>query len=99
AEALRAMSSRLNVNTVKAFVALVIQTETLGVSIAQSLRTYSSEMRETRFLKAEEKAMRIPVLMTVPLVVCFMPVIVVALLLPPLIDVARTLMPQLAGGA
>jgi len=97
ADALRAMGERVDVDTVKSFVALLIQTEALGVSIAQSLRTYSVEMRETRFLRAEEKAMRIPVLMTLPIVACFMPVIIVALLLPPLIDVARTLMPQLAG--
>jgi tight adherence protein C len=97
ADALRAMAERVDVDSVKSFVALLIQTEALGVSIAQSLRTYSVEMRETRFLKAEEKAMRIPVLMTVPIVACFMPVIIVALLLPPLIDVVRTLMPTLAG--
>jgi tight adherence protein C len=97
ADALRAMGERLDVDSVKSFVALLIQTETLGVSIAQSLRTYSVEMRETRFLKAEEKAMRIPVLMTVPIVACFMPVILVALLLPPLLDVARTMMPLLQG--
>lgn len=97
ADALRALGDRVDVVSVKSFVALLIQTEALGVSIAQSLRTYSTEMRETRYLKAEEKAMRIPVLMTVPIVACFMPVIIVALLLPPLIDVARTLMPQMAG--
>jgi tight adherence protein C len=97
ADALRALGERVDVDSVKSFVALLIQTEALGVSIAQSLRTYSNEMRETRFLKAEEKAMRIPVLMTVPIVACFMPVIVVALLLPPMIDVVRTLMPQLSG--
>ncbi|MGH6966478.1 MAG: type II secretion system F family protein [Phenylobacterium sp.] len=97
ADALRAMADRVNVDTIKSFVALLIQTEALGVSIAQSLRTYSVEMREHRFLKAEEKAMRIPVLMTVPLVACFMPVIIVALLLPPAIDVVRTLMPALQG--
>jgi tight adherence protein C len=95
ADALRAMAERVNVDTIKSFVALLIQTEALGVSIAQSLRTYSVEMREHRFLKAEEKAMRIPVLMTVPLVACFMPVIIVALLLPSAIDVMRTLMPAL----
>lgn len=97
AEALRAMGERVDVDSVKSFVALLIQTEALGVSIAQSLRTYSVEMRETRFLKAEEKAMRIPVLMTMPIVGCFMPVIIVALLLPPMIDVMRVLLPQMSG--
>ena len=96
-DALRAMGERLEIESIKAFVALLVQTESLGVSIAQALRTYSAEMRESRMLKAEEKAMRIPVLMTVPLVACFMPVMVVALLLPPAIDLVRTLLPTLQG--
>jgi tight adherence protein C len=97
ADALRAMADRTAVDGVKSFVALVIQTEALGASIAQALRTYSTEMRETRFLKAEEKAMRIPVLMTVPLVACILPVIITALLLPAMIDVVRHLIPALSG--
>ncbi len=97
ADALKSMAVRLDVESIRAFVALLVQTEALGVSIAQGLRTYSAEMRESRFLKAEEKAMRIPVLMTIPLVACFMPVIVVALLLPPAIDLIRTLLPTLRG--
>lgn len=97
-DALKSMAERLDVDSIRAFVALLIQTDALGVSIAQGLRTYSAEMRETRFLKAEEKAMRIPVLMTVPLVACFMPVIVVVLLLPPAIDMVRNLLPALRGG-
>jgi tight adherence protein C len=96
ADSLRALGDRVGVDSVKAFVALLVQSDSLGVSIAQSLRTYSAEMRETRYLKAEEKAMRIPVLMTMPIVACFMPVIVVVLLLPPLIDTIRILGPALA---
>ena len=95
AEALRAMAERADLDVLSSFVALLIQTDALGVSIAQSLRTYSTEMRQTRFLKAEEKAMRIPVLLTFPLVACLMPVILVALLLPPVIDVVRTIGPAL----
>ncbi|MNO07116.1 hypothetical protein D3C81_2291830 [compost metagenome] len=54
-------------------------------------------MRANRFHVAEEKAMRIPVLMTIPLVACILPVVVFALLLPPIIDVIRELGPALAG--
>ena len=93
AEALRAMADRSDVQGIRSFVALVIQTDVLGASIAQTLRTYSAEMRQTRYLRAEEKAMRIPVLMTIPLVVCILPVIVGALLLPAVIDVIRYLGP------
>ena len=96
-EALRAMADRCNVAGIRSFVALAIQTDALGASIAQTLRTYSAEMRHTRFLKAEEKAMRIPVLMTIPLVVCILPVIIGALMLPAVIDVIRYLGPALRG--
>jgi tight adherence protein C len=96
ADALRALADRVSVDSVKAFVALLIQTDALGVSIAQSLRTYSTEMRESRFAKAEEKAMRIPVLLTLPVTACFMPVIVMAVMLPPGIDLARNLLPALS---
>jgi tight adherence protein C len=94
-EALRSMADRTGVSAIKSFVALLIQTEILGAGIAQTLRTFSAEMRETRLIKAEEKAMRIPVLMTIPLVVCILPVICTALLLPAMIDVSQTLMPAL----
>jgi tight adherence protein C len=94
-DALRALAARVDVESVKAFVALLVQSDSLGVSMAQSLRTYSAEMRETRFLKAEEKAMRIPTLLTLPIVGCFLPVIVVALMLPAGINMARTLIPAL----
>jgi len=97
ADALRAMADRYDVDSLKSFAALLIQSDQLGSSIAQTLRTFANEMREHRLLRAEEKAMRIPVLLTIPLVACILPVIVVALLLPPILDVAHTLVPALAG--
>jgi tight adherence protein C len=97
ADALRVMADRTDVESVRSFVALLIQTDTLGASIGQTLRTYSNEMRDHRYLRAEEKAMRVPVLMTIPLVACILPVIVTALMLPAVIDMIRNLMPALAG--
>jgi tight adherence protein C len=99
AEALRNMADRTQVEMISAFVALLIQTDALGGSIAQSLRTYSNEMRTHRMLKAEEKAMRLPVLLTVPLVLFILPVIMTAVLLPPYLDAARTLIPTMQGKA
>jgi tight adherence protein C len=98
-DTLRDMADRTDVVGIRSFVALVIQTEALGASITQALRTYSAEMRETRYLKAEERAMRIPVLMSVPVVTCMLPVIVGSLMLPAIIDVVRVVMPALAGHA
>lgn len=95
AEALRSLAERAQVDVVKSFVALLIQTDALGVSITQGLRTFSQEMRQHRMLKAEEKAMRIPVLLTIPLVACILPVIVTAVLLPAIIDTVRNVIPSL----
>ncbi|MFN3515220.1 MAG: type II secretion system F family protein [Phenylobacterium sp.] len=97
AEALRNLGERTAVPAVRSFAALLIQTDTLGASIGQTLRVYSKELRETRFMNAEEKAMRIPVLMTIPLVACILPVIMTALLLPGIIDVIRVGLPALRG--
>ena len=97
ADALRALADRTDVDSVKSFVALLIQTDTLGTSIGQTLRTYSDEMRKHRILRAEEKAMRVPVLLTIPLVACILPVIVSSLMLPAIIDVIRKLLPAMAG--
>jgi tight adherence protein C len=85
AEALRHMADRTQVEMIGSFVALMIQTDALGGSIAQTLRTYSAEMREHRMLRAEEKAMRLPVLLTIPLVLFILPSMMGAVMIPPFI--------------
>ena len=50
-------------------------------------------------LRAEEKAMRLPVLMTIPLVLFILPVIVTAVMLPPMIDGIRSFLPAMHGVA
>jgi tight adherence protein C len=99
ADALRGLAERLDMPSIRGFVSLLVQSQNLGASIAQGLRTYAVDMRHTRALRAEEKAMRIPVLMSVPLVSCFLPVIIVALLLPPMIDIVRQVLPSMHGFA
>lgn len=96
-EALENMAERSGVDTIKSFVGLVVQSDSLGVSIVQALKSFSEEMRENRFLRAEEKAMRIPVLMTAPITACFLPVLIFSILLPPIIDMVRTMGPALMG--
>jgi len=64
------------------------------------LRIYASEMRERRRLRAEEKAHRLPVLLSIPLVACMLPVMIGVLMLPAAIRVMRAIMPALnAGGS
>lgn len=81
-QALRTLASRTAVPEIAAFVTLIIQSDKLGASIGQALKVYATEMRESRRMRAEEKAMRIPVLLSVPLVCCLLPVMVSVLLLP-----------------
>jgi len=97
ADALRNLGERAQVPMISSFVGLLIQTDALGGSVAQTLRIYSQEMRAHRILRAEEKAMRIPVLLTIPLVACILPVIFAAVLLPAVLDYLRLMAPAMAG--
>ncbi len=98
-EALRRMADRAGVDEIRAFATLLIQSTKLGSSIAQTLRIYASEMREKRRMRAEEKAHRLPVLISIPLVACMLPVMISVLLLPAVIRVMRTVLPAMQGGA
>jgi tight adherence protein C len=97
-DALRRMADRAGADEIRAFATLLIQSTKLGSSIAQTLRIYASDMRERRRMRAEEKAHRLPVLLSIPLVVCMLPVMIGVLMLPAVIRVMRTVLPQLAGG-
>jgi tight adherence protein C len=97
-DALRRMADRAGVDDIRAFCTLLIQSTKLGSSIAQTLRTYASEMREKRRMRAEEKAHRLPVLISIPLVACMLPTMIGVLMLPAVIRVVRAMLPALHGG-
>ena len=97
-DALRRMGDRAGVDQIRAFATLVIQSDKLGASIGKTLRVYAAEMRERRRLAAEEKAHRLPVLLSIPLVTCMLPVMIGVLMLPAAIRIVRDLMPVMAGG-
>ena len=97
-EALRRMADRAGVDEIRAFATLLIQSDKLGSSVAQTLRIYAAEMREKRRMRAEEKAHRLPVLLSVPLVACMLPTMIGVLMLPAVIRVIRTLIPAMSGG-
>ena len=97
-DALRRMADRAGADEIRAFSTLLIQSHKLGSSVAQTLRIYASEMRERRRMRAEEKAHRLPVLISIPLVVCMLPVMIGVLMLPAAIRTIRILIPALGGG-
>ncbi len=90
-EALRSLSRRTAVPEISAFVTLIVQSDKLGASIATALKIYASEMREARRMRAEERAHRIPVLLSVPLVCCLLPVMIAVLMLPASIQMKNSM--------
>ncbi|GFM29441.1 type II secretion system F family protein [Novosphingobium sp. PY1] len=96
--ALRNMAAMARIDEIGSFATLLIQSDKLGTSIATTLRVYASEMREKRRMRAEEKAHRIPVLISIPLVACMLPSMIGTLMLPAAIRVVRIILPVMSGG-
>jgi tight adherence protein C len=92
-DALRRMADEVDVDEIRSFATLLIQSDQLGSSVGQTLRVYASEMREKRRMRAEEKAHRLPVLLSVPLVACMLPVMIGVLMLPAVVRVVREILP------
>ena len=89
--ALRTLARRTAIPEISAFTTLIIQSDKLGASIATALKVYASEMREARRMRAEEKAHRIPVLLSIPLVLFLLPSMLSVLALPPVINMKNTM--------
>lgn len=90
-QALRAMEERTDVRELRAFILAMLQADTFGVSIARILRNQADEMRVRRRVGAQETAQKAPVKMLAPLITCIFPAIFVVVLVPALIQVAKTL--------
>jgi tight adherence protein C len=67
------------------------QTEKYGTPLSQSLRVLSTEFRDQRMLRAEEKAARLPATLTVPMILFILPVLFIVLVGPAIIGVLDTL--------
>ena len=98
-EALRDMADRLAVSELTSFVAAVIQSEQLGVSMAKVLRIQSDQMRVRRRQMAEEEAHRAPIKMIFPIALLIFPSILLVLLGPAaLMLITSPSMRQVFGG-
>lgn len=97
-EALRKMGESSGVNEVRSFATLLNQADRMGTSIGETLRVYANEMREKRRLRAEERAHRLPVIISIPLVVCMLPTMIGVLMLPGAVRIVRELLPAMTGG-
>lgn len=89
-QALRDMADRLGISEMTSFVAAVIQSQILGVSLAKVLRIQSDQMRVKRRQRAEEEAHKAPVKMILPMAFLTFPSIMLILLTPAGIQISRT---------
>lgn len=94
-EALRELARRTGLEDLKSLVAMLIQTERFGTSIAQSLRIHSDELRTRRRQRAEEMSAKTTVKMVPALVLFIFPALMVVILGPAVIELMRQLMPAL----
>ena len=81
-EALEHFGDRLGLEEARSFATLLQQSEELGSSLTEALRVYSDDMRHKRMSRAEEKAYSLPAKLSVPLMVCIFPVILIVIMLP-----------------
>lgn len=95
--ALRSMAERIGVDEVTSLVTLLIQTDKLGTSMGDALRAHAYEMRSTRLLRAEEKAMKLPVKLSVPLIFFILPALLLVILGPASLSIGRDMFPKLKG--
>lgn len=86
-EALKDMSDRLGIPEMTSFVAAIIQSEQLGVSMARVLRIQSDQMRLKRRQYAEEEAHKAPIKMLIPMALLIFPSILIIILTPAVMQI------------
>ncbi len=91
-DALRELARRTGLDDIKSLVAMLIQTERFGTSVAKSLRVYSDDLRVKRRQRAEEASAKTTVKMVPPLVFFIFPALMVVILGPAVITLLRQLM-------
>lgn len=91
-EAFKNFAARTGVDDVRALVAMLIQTDRFGTSIAQALRTHAEVSRTKRRQRAEERAAKLGVKLVFPLVFCLFPAMYVVVLGPAVIKIMEFLL-------
>src|SRR5882757_7820947 len=81
-QAFENLANRVKLDAMKGVVTTMIQTEKYGTPLASALRVLSAEFRNERMMRAEEKAARLPAIMTVPLICFILPVLFIVILGP-----------------
>jgi tight adherence protein C len=91
-QALLNLNRRTNLPAIRGVVNTLVQTEKYGTPLSQSMRVLSNEFRDQRMMKAEEKAARLPAIMTVPMIVFILPTLFIVLMGPAIISIMDNLL-------
>ncbi len=95
--ALRNLALRTGVEDIDTLVAMLVQSDRFGTSVAQALRVHAENLRTKRRLRAEEAAAKIALKLLFPLIFFIFPSMLLVLLGPAIISINRVLLPTLAG--
>jgi tight adherence protein C len=87
-QALDNLRQRVPLAQIQALCSTLIQTEKFDTPLAQALRVLASELRDERMLRAEEKAARLPAIMTIPLIIFILPALFVVVMGPAVLSIA-----------
>ena len=90
-QALENLSRRVDLQSMRGVVTTLVQTERYGTPLASSLRVLSAEFRNERMMRAEEKAARLPAIMTVPLILFILPTLFVVIMGPAACSIADSM--------
>jgi tight adherence protein C len=91
-QAFENLANRIDLDSIRGVVTTMIQTEKYGTPLASALRVLSAEFRNERMMRAEEKAARLPAIMTVPLILFILPVLFIVILGPASCRISDNLM-------
>ena len=91
-QAFENLASRVDLEAIRGVVTTMIQTEKYGTPLASALRVLSAEFRNERMMRAEEKAARLPAIMTIPLILFILPTLFVVILGPAACSISDNLL-------
>jgi tight adherence protein C len=89
AGAMRSLEARVDLPEFRSFVLAILQADTFGISIGRVLRAQADEMRIRRRQQAQERAMKAPVKMLIPMVFCIFPALFVVVIGPAMINISK----------
>lgn len=90
-QALANLATRVDLPSFRSVVTTLVQTEKYGTPLSQAFRTLSSDFRENRLISAEEKAARLPAILTIPMICFILPALFIVISAPAFIRIFKSL--------